>query len=109
MLSAGETYYNSYAADVRKDNVEPLLAKEGKWPEDLDGETWHRPEGRDALGHRWGDPAYGPVSVYVSNKGRVMEVQSLRRGMSHLCAVHQNMDDYMNYRRPMSANMYLWG
>lgn len=108
-MSASETYYSAYSEDVRKNNVAPIVSERGKWPEKLEGEEWTRPSGKEALSHSWGDPAYGPVRVHVSNKGRVMEVQSIMRGMSHICAVHQNMTDYINYRRPLSINMYLWG
>lgn len=109
MTSAGQTYYTSYVSDVEKNNVQPIVADRGKWVDNLEGEEWVRSEGRNALTHRWGDPAYGPVTVRVSNKGRVMEVQSIMRGMSHICAVHRSKDDYWNYRRAMSMNMYLWG
>lgn len=108
-LSAGETYYNSYVTEATRENVAPIVAERGKWVPNLDGETWETPRGREALSHRWGDPAYGPVYVSVSNMGRVMEVQSIMRGMSHICAVHRSKDDYYAYRRPMSVNMYLWG
>ena len=109
MLSASETYYSSYVEDAEKNNVAPIVAERGKWVADLDGETWEQPRGKQALTHRWGDPAYGPVWVSVSNLGRVREVQSIMRVMSHICAVHRSKDDYYNYRRPMSMNMYLWG
>lgn len=108
MPSAQQTYYDSYVKQVTADNVAPILCDEGKWPDALEGEEWSRPEGRDALSNRWGDPEYGPVSVWVSSLGRVMEVQSLRRGASFIAAIHRTRDDFYNYRRPLGMFHYLY-
>lgn len=109
MTSAGQTYYSSYVEETTKNNIQPIIAPRGKWVESLEGEEWTCPQGREALSPQWGDPMYGPVRVSVSNKGRVREVQSVMRGMSFVCAVHRTVGDYLNYKRTMPINTYLWG
>ena len=108
-MSSSMTFYNSYVDEATKNNVQPLIAPRGEMVPDLDGETWTRPSGRDAMSPKWGDLVYGRVSVYVSNMGRVKEVQSIMRGMSFVCAVHRTMNDYRIFERAMPINTYLWG
>lgn len=108
MVSAQETYYAGYVKLVTKNNVDPTVYPTDEVQVDLDGEVWTESTGRYALTHRWGDRDYGPVYVYTSNLGRVMEVQSIRRGMSSIRAIHRTMDDYFNYRRPMGMFHYLY-
>lgn len=108
MASAQQTYYDSYVKQVTANNVAPIVYEADQKQVDLEGEVWTREEGRNALTHRWGDREYGPVTVYTSNLGRVMEIQSIRRGMSSIRAIHRTLDDYWNYRRPMGMFHYLY-
>jgi hypothetical protein len=108
MTSAQETHYRAYVELTTKNNVEPIVYEDGVLQVDLDGEVWTRSEGRYAMTHRWGDPEYGPVTVYTSNLGRVMEIQSIRRGLSSIRAIHRTQNDYFNYRRPMGMFHYLY-
>lgn len=108
-MSSSMTYYSTYVEETTKNNVQPIMAPRGEMVPDLDGEIWTQPEGRDAMAPKWGDVGYGWVSVYVSNMGRVKEVQSIMRGMSFVCAVHRNINDYRSFERAMPINTYLWG
>ncbi len=106
MTNAQETYHQAYVKQVTADNVQPIIAPRGQWPEKLEGEIWTDKPGATA---GWGDREYGPVYVRTSNMGRVMEVQSLMRGLTFMVAIHRTHDDYSNYRRPLGIFHYLHG
>jgi hypothetical protein len=108
MAGQQQIIYDNYVKQVTARNVEPIVSEAGVWPENLEGEEWtDRSRGKDAMSNQWGDREYGPVSVRTSNLGRVMEVQSIQRGMSFVVAVHRTREDYRNYRRPMGMFHYL--
>lgn len=107
MTSAQETYYRGYVKKVTANNVAPIVGKRQEWPENLEGEEWTKEEGKGCLSPKWGDYQYGPTTVYTSNKGRVMEVQSLNGGLSFICAVHRTRDDFSSYRKPLGMFHYL--
>lgn len=108
MAGQQQEIYDNYVKQATANNVAPIVGERGEWPEKLEGEIWtDRSMGKDAMTNRWGDREYGPVKVYTSNMGRVMEVQSLQRGWTFIAAVHRTKDDYYNYRRPLGMFHYL--
>lgn len=98
--------YETYAAAVTSKNVEPISYKRGEEPESLAGEIWTESTGRNALTATYSDLEYGPVRVYTSNFGRVMERQSLSRGLDHIVVIHRTRDDHLFYCRPMGMFHY---
>lgn len=99
--------YQRYVKQTTKDNVEPTVLERNVWPK-TEGETWERSLGRDGKSSKWGSYEYGEVKVYVSNLGRVMEVQSLNRGLSFICAIFENERDQTFYRQPLGMFHYLY-
>ena len=108
MANQQQQIYENYVASVSAGNVEPMVYKRNQDPEPVEGEVWTESTGRDALSATYSDLEYGPVRVYTSNLGRVMERQSLMRGLFHRVAIHRTSEDHRNYRRTMGMFHYLY-
>lgn len=108
MANQQQIIYNNYVATFAN-VVQPTVLPKGTWPEKLEGEIWTKECGRYCRTAKWAEREYGSTAVYSTSTGRVIEFQSLHRGLSFIVAVFENEKDWLNFRRPMGMFHYFHG